>query len=300
MSSEGRWGFRAFNTPLMRTILPWLGLLNLALWALKAPLWGQDAVAYWFAGRSLLLGQPVYYSVPTQGTVGSFFYSPPIAQVLALGGFLSFVPWIFIWSALLFLTLRWLAGSRWLASTLLLIPIIPFELQVGNIHLLLAAALALGLGRHPTWLAALPFTKLIPVSLVYRPHLAPLVAALTVSVISFVIAPSLWFDWWRLISGLQPVWGANVIPIPWIPRLIAAVALAAWARRLDKGPAVIVASFATWLTIPVMWINSSVILLAPLAVPASRAWLEKHAQGLVGARPNLVTSPDSGLVASPR
>ncbi|HEX5591111.1 MAG TPA: hypothetical protein VFX65_12545, partial [Candidatus Limnocylindrales bacterium] len=106
---------------------------------------GVDAHAYWAADPL----DP--YGGTQPGGQDAYFYAPPFAQLL---GPLHALPWpwfIAIWTAVLTAALVWQAGL-WTGIVILLVPVFA-EMTVGNIHLLLAAAIVAGF-RWP-WLWAL-------------------------------------------------------------------------------------------------------------------------------------------------
>jgi len=120
-----------------------LGLLNT----------GVDAHAYWAA-------EPFDpYGGTRPAEQDAYFYAPPFAQIL---GPLHYIPWpwfIAIWTLLLTAAFIWQAWL-WAGFLVLMVPVFA-ELTVGNIHLLLGAAIVAGF-RWP-WLWALPLlTKVTP------------------------------------------------------------------------------------------------------------------------------------------
>lgn len=103
---------------------------------------GFDAWAYW----SVSLPHP--YTIAL-GDLGSFPYSPPVALLFDLFSALPWWVFLFAWTCLGIGTVLWL-GGRW-SLALFAFPPVAIELYHGNIHLLIAAATALGF-RHPwTW-----------------------------------------------------------------------------------------------------------------------------------------------------
>ncbi|MEO5918244.1 MAG: hypothetical protein ABIQ17_01650, partial [Candidatus Limnocylindrales bacterium] len=91
---EERWGLRVLANRRVRAILPWAGVLVLAIWTLKPPFWGSDAFAYWFNAGALWRGEPIYHATTTHGGLGYYFYPPPVAQILAPTSFLPFQVWV--------------------------------------------------------------------------------------------------------------------------------------------------------------------------------------------------------------
>lgn len=150
------------------------------------------------------------------------------------------------------------------------------ELYHGNIHLLLAAAIALGL-RHPWTWAFVLLTKVTPgIGLIWfavRREWRSLGIALGVTAvlvaISLVVDARLWGEW--VVDGLLPVAGEAVqqpnIAVPLVLRLPVAVLLVAWGARTDRRwtlPAGAV------LALPVLWISGLSILAAIPAIERLR------------------------------
>jgi len=94
------------------------------------------------------------------GTMGSFVYSPIAARLFQLDSLLPFWQFLWLWMALLVGTVLWLGGRRrWL--WILAFPPVALELYHGNVHLLIAAAIALGF-RYPVAWAFVLVTKVTP------------------------------------------------------------------------------------------------------------------------------------------
>lgn len=242
---------------------------------------GVDAHAYWAADPL----DP--YGGTSPGLQDAYFYAPPFAQVL---GPLHLLPWpwfIGLWTLLLTASLVWQAGL-WTGFAILLVPVFA-DLTVGNIHLLLGAAIVAGF-RWP-WLWALPLlTKVTPgIGLVWfvvrrewRNLAIALGATAAVSLVSFVLAPSLWFQWIGvLMDAARAPDFVFIIPIDFWIRAIAALALVSLGALTDRPWTVPVASM---LALPILWVNGMAMLVAvvPLvprlvgSTPASR-WLAARA-----------------------
>ncbi len=238
---------------------------------------GVDAHAYWAADPL----QP--YGAVRDGEQDAYFYSPAFTQLL---GPLHLLPWpwfIALWTLALTAALVWQAGL-WTGFVLLLVPVFA-DLTVGNIHLLMGAAIVAGF-RWP-WLWALPLlTKVTPgVGLLWfavRREWRNLAIALGASgvfaLVSFVIAPSLWFRWIEILgeTATGPDW-VFTIPVPLWARLAIAVPLVVWGARTDRLWTVPVAAM---LGLPILRVNGLAMLVAVIPfiprlvgeTPASR-WL---------------------------
>ena len=240
--------------------------------------WGLDAWAYWSV-------DPVHPYSQTVGSYGAFLYGPPIAQVFGVLGQLPWPVFLVGWTGLLIGVYLWMT-QRYALVLLGLFPPAILELINGNIHLLLAAAVALGF-RYPwTWSFVL-LTKVTPgVGLVWfavrrewRSLVIALGATALVAGVSFLLAPWMWREWIDLLiaeSG-KPL-APKAIPIPLMVRLPAALLLVAWGARTDRPWTVAVAA---WVAIPAMWWYSSVMLLAILPI---RRWQRTQA--------STITAPD--------
>lgn len=194
---------------------------------------------------------------------GAFHYTPPFVW---LAGPLKLVSWplaYWIWFAILFAVLIWLARDWTLAW--LAFPPVASELYHGNIHLLIAAALVLSI-RRPIAVAFLALSKVSPGVVVlwylvrrqWRNLAIGVGAAALVAGIAFVIAPGLWIDWVRHISS-ESTRAQNLIPIPLVVRLPIVAVLVIVAARLDRpwilAPAVV-------LALPLLWVHGLAVLVA--------------------------------------
>jgi hypothetical protein len=238
---------------------------------------GVDAHAYWAA-------QPLDpYAGVRPAEQDAYFYAPVFTQLL---GPLHALPWpwfIGLWTLLLTAALVWQAGL-WTGFVLFLVPVFA-EVTVGNIHLLIGAAIVAGF-RWP-WLWSLPLlTKVTPgigllwfaVRREWRSLGIALGATALLAGVSFVAAPGLWFRWLEVLSAASraPDW-VFIIPIPIWARIVPAIALVVWGARTDRRWTVPVASM---LAQPILWVNGLAMLVAVIALvphlvgstPASR-WL---------------------------
>ena len=245
------------------------GLLFLAyLFVFTAPqvqTFGYDAWAYW----NVQLPHP--YNVPLGG-LGSFLYSPPIALLFNLFSALPWWVFLWMWLAAMVGTIIWL-GGRWTLA-LLAFPPVALELYHGNIHLFLAAAVALSF-RYPwSWSFILLAKSTSGIGLLWfvvRREWRQLAIALGVTAAiaagSFLIAPALWSEWISFVSkDLQGTTSQSSVPVPLWLRLIIAAAVVIWGARTDRRWTVAV---ATAIALPVLWLAGFSVLLG--AVPGLRA-----------------------------
>jgi hypothetical protein len=216
---------------------------------------GIDARAYWGVDMT----HP--YVNSGVGDVSTYLYSPAFAQLLAPLSNLPFPVFDALWTVLLLVTFVWLVRPWPLAAVILILPVV-YELCVGNVHFLIAAAIVLGFRTPGTW--AFPIlTKITPaVGLTWFPvrrEWRALVIAVGVTaavvVVSFVLGPTAWWDW---IAFLLASPGRSELLIPRIVIAVLLVALGAATGRRWLVPV------AVWMSLPVVWINSWVILLATI------------------------------------
>jgi hypothetical protein len=244
------------------------GLLFAAyLFLVSAPrvgTFGYDAWSYW----SVSLPHP--YTIPL-GALGSFPYPPPIALLFSL---FKLVPWpvfVVLWTCLGIATVTWL-GGRW-ALALFAFPPVALELYHGNIHLLIAAAVAIGF-RHPVaWAFPLLAKPTVGVGLLWfvaRREWRPLATAVGVSsaavLVSLVVAPSLWGEWVAYAAAnINGTPGGPTVGLPLWLRLTLAAVIVVWGARTDRRWTVAVGAT---LALPVLWFAGLSVLIA--AVPSLR------------------------------
>ena len=224
---------------------------------------GFDAFPYW----AVNLEHP-YERIA--GQFGAFAYTPVAARLFAPASLLSWPAFWFTWTAILVGTVAWLGWRR--ALLVLAFPPVALELYHGNIHLLIAAAIALGF-RYPWTWAFVLLTKATPgVGLLWfgvRREWRSLAIALgttaVIAAVSFFVDGRLWREW--IVEGLLPVAGGSVaqphIEIPLAIRLPAAALLVGWGARTDRRWTV---PAAAALALPVLWIAGLSILAAIPAI----------------------------------
>ena len=214
---------------------------------------GLDTRAYW----QIDLAHP--YANSALGEVSTYLYSPAFAQIMAPFSNLAFPVFVAGWILAMTAICVWLVRPWPWAALILLLPI-TYELLVGNIHFLIAAAIVLGFRAPVAW--ALPvLTKITPaVGLLWFPvrgewrSLAVAVGTIAgVVLVSFVLAPQAWGDWIRFLLASP---GRSDLLVPRLAvASILVLAGAATGRRWLVPVAVLI-------SLPVVWVNSWVILLA--------------------------------------
>jgi len=223
---------------------------------------GVDARAYW----QIDLANP--YANSGVGDISTYLYSPAFAQVMAPFGALPFPVFFALWTAVAVAILVWLVRPWPWAVPILILPII-YELCVGNVHFLIAAAIVLGFRFPSTW--ALPIlTKITPGVgvgwfLVRREWRAFAIAVGTTAAIagvSFLLNPQAWEAW---IAFLLDSPGRSQLLVLRLAVAAVLVAVGAMTGRRWLVPV------AVWISLPVIWINSWVILLAVIRLRDSVA-----------------------------
>jgi len=220
---------------------------------------GFDAYAYW----SLDLADPY---PRTAGGLGAFTYTPVAARVFAPASLLPWPAFLWLWTAFLVGTVIWLGWRWWFA--VLAFPPVALEIYHGNIHLLMAVAIALGF-RYPAawWLVLL--TKVTPgVGLIWflvrrewPPFLVATLGAAGLAVVSYVVDRPLWDGWWASVTttaGGAPL-NQFSLPIPLPIRLALAGLVVTWGARTDRPWTVPVAAT---LGLPVLWPSGLALLAA--------------------------------------
>lgn len=229
---------------------------------------GFDAYAYW----SIDPLDPYRVGV---GGLGAFNYSPVIARLFQPFGLLDWLSFLWIWLALLLGTVIWLGERGHRVLWLLAFPPVALELYHGNVHLFLAAAIALGF-RYPWTWAFVVLTKVTPgVGLVWflvrrewRSLAIAVGATALIAGVSFALDRPSWEGWIALLRT-TPAGGSVAqfqIPIPLVVRLPASLALVAWGGLTNRRWTV---PLAATLALPVLWVSGFAICAAAVRRPGS-------------------------------
>jgi hypothetical protein len=219
------------------------------------PFPGGDVVDYYArAGDALRSGAQVYGGSP------GFFYGPPWAVGFAAVGWPG-AAWIHAVILCLDAVALWvIAGGDWRRlGWILWFPLIPFELAAGQLNLVVAAAIVAA-QRGSTWaLAAMALAKIWPVlALPPRYWRSFVVAAVAFALISLPWL-SLWPGWIETLLSRLPHPLGPVVPVPFVVRAVAAVALVALQRPWSRALAAVIAS-------PDLYWGQLVVLVAPLVL----------------------------------
>jgi hypothetical protein len=213
---------------------------------------GFDAFAYWSVDPANPYQTPV-------GGLSAFNYSPPIARLFGLFANLDWYSFLWLWLALLVGTVIWLGGRGPKMVWLLAFPPVALELYHGNIHLLMAAAIALGF-RYPWTWSFILLTKVTPgvgriwfaVRREWRSLMIARGATAAIVAASVAVDRSLWADWFGFLArtGAGTTVGQFEIAVPLWFRLPAALVLVAWGGLTDRRWTVVLAAT---LGLPILW-----------------------------------------------
>jgi hypothetical protein len=254
----------------------------LVLFTIFRPVPAGDAHAYW----AVDLANP--YSRPI-ATTDAFTYPPPAALFFSVLGHLPFQVFEAVWTLLIGFALLWLTGP--VALLVLVIPVVASDLYLGNLHVLLGAAVV-GSLRRPGLRAIPLLTKpTVGVGLLWfaaRGEWRRLATAVgltaVISAIAFVLAPGLWKAWidYVLATGVSPDVGtAYWVPIPLLVRLPVAALVVIWGARTNRPWTLPIAAM---LGLPVLWLVGLAMLTGAFALSA---WGPLHARAqawIVAAR----------------
>lgn len=227
---------------------------------------GYDAYSYWSIDLTDLYGR----TMSSNFTLGAFRYTPPIALLFAPLGLLPWWLFLWLWTATSVAILTWL-GGRW-TLVLLALPPIALELYHGNVHLLIAAAIALGFRFPWTWSFVL-LSKITPgigvlwfaVRREWRALGWALGATFVVAGVTFVAAPHYWREFVdSLLSNLDQPQPFS-IPPPAFIRIPFALLLVAWGARTDRPWTV---PIGATLALPIIWPHGLTVAVA--AIPFLR------------------------------
>jgi hypothetical protein len=227
---------------------------------------GFDAFAYWH----LDIEHPYALSA---GDFGAFTYTPAAARLFAPAALLSWPAFLTIWLGVLVATVVWLGWRR--SLMVLAFPPVAVELYHGNVHLLIAAAIAVGF-RYPVAWAFVLLTKVTPgVGLIWfavrrewRSLGIALGATAAITAVSLAIDGRLWSEWLNgaILKVAEGGVSQPTLPLPLLLRLPAAALLVAWGGLTNRKWTV---PAAAALALPVPWFSGLAILAAIPALDRS-------------------------------
>lgn len=234
-----------------------------------------DLHAYWMTRFG------ISYAASDPYMIGAYLYSPVFAQVLTPLTAMSFPLFAGIWTLLLVVTYVWLTG-RWAMPFLFSIAV-ALELYLGQIDILIAAAIVVGF-RYPAVWAFPLLTKVAPgIGLVWfvvrrewRNLAIALAATVAIASVSAFFSPTAWKGWFDFLlssAGQSPTIKGDYLAIPYLLRLPIAVGVIAWGARTDRYWTVPV---GVLIGMPILWVNMFSLLIAVIPL--------RHEPGLTPAR----------------
>jgi len=263
---------------LSRDLFLAIGIALVVLRLYNVPPWDAnilDLHAYWATRFG------VDYAGANPFQIGAYLYAPVFAQLLTPLTAMSFPLFAGIWTLVLLVTYAWLTG-RWALPLAVSIPV-ALELYLGQIDILIAAAIVVGF-RYPAAWAFPLLTKVAPgiglIWFVVRKEWRKLGIALATTVAiasdSALLAPGAWKGWFDFLVGSvvgpHSVDG-DYVAIPFAIRLPMAIAVIVWGARTDRYWTVPV---GVLLAMPILWFNVFSLLLAVIPL--------RHEPGLTPAR----------------
>jgi hypothetical protein len=259
---------RRLSRLLLRSLaIGWLVFWFIWLLSVRSTFVETDSQAYWGFDMGTL------YTGVHLGDQGAFLYSPLVAQLLAPFSALPYGVFYALLAAANLGALVYLLGWELAALSLFLVPV-SNEIARGNIHLLLALAIVIGMRRPAAWAAVL-LTKVTPgIGLLWfavRREWGALAIAIgttaVLTAVSFVFVPDLWRAWVTMLLSNSGATRPNaVLQVPVLPRLAVAAVLLAVGAWWNK-PAIV--PVAALLALPAIWVNSLSMLVA--IIPLWRA-----------------------------
>ena len=215
-----------------------------------------DALSYWLTDPA--------NPYPMNRVEYQFGYSPVVAQLWAPLFELPWQAFVLLFRVVEIVGLLVLAGP--LAGALIFTTPMASEVNAANINMLLGVVMVLGFRWPALWSIALLTKPSMGIGLLWfvfrgewRKAALPIAIAGALSLVSFVFAPHLWFQWvdW-VLHGTSPV-GEWPYPFPIWARLPISFLILIWAVRTNRPWAVVLASA---LSLPRLYFMSPAILVA--------------------------------------
>jgi hypothetical protein len=261
------WAPPPVYSPRLRAVVDGLTVAGIAWFLIATYVWGEaavntpfvDGLAYWSVDTT------APYDAASVGKAGSFLYTPLAATVFGIFGLLPQPVFVMAWALTIVGLSAWL-GRPWPRIWLILLLPLSREVLIGQLNMVMTAAIVLGFARPWLWALVL-LTKVTPgVGLLWfavrgewkRLGVALIATALLVAA-SFALTPDWWIDWLGLIGRDQSVAAHQ---LPWL-RYAAAAVIVAWGARTDRPWTVPLGAF---LALPVIYPDSFVFLAGCVAV----------------------------------
>jgi len=235
-----------------------------------------DEHAYWLAARRLIDGLPLYDPAATPVTPFAYWYPPVVAQVIVpIALVVPDAVFSIGWIVLMLGCLWWLAGRDPLvALALVAFPPVAIEFWFRNVHLILAVLIVLAVRNRPVLFAVGAAIKIAPgLGLAYelmRGHWrAAAIIALSGAVIlavSVVLSPESWREFVAILTSRGPADVSGFLPVPYVVRAGAGLALAVIAARLSRRVGEPLLVVAIVVALPTLWTTalSTLVAIVPL------------------------------------
>lgn len=227
-----------------------------------------DAYLFWAADARQLY--PIVW-----GLAGGYVYPPPLATFVDLVDPIGWPFFVIGWTTLCWFAL-WYCARSWVpvvvVASFIMVPVFGGNLVgllfMGNVQIVLAAAVVGSIRGWAGWSVVPILTKLVGISLVWyavrrewRNLSVAIGATAAVVATSFVLSPDPWFQFYTFITTNRieqsPI---ALVPIALPVRLSAAIVLVAWGGLTDRRWTVPIAAglavpaLYTWTFIPV-WVG---------------------------------------------
>lgn len=226
------------------------------IWIALSGQWFGDAHAYWVNTPTTMY---VDFHV---GYGNGYGYAPAFAQLLyPLHVALPWPVFSALWSAMLLGVLWWLLRGTSRAWALCLALLALPDVIIGNVHLLIAAAVVVGFSYPASWALVL-LTKVTPgvgllwfaVRREWQKLAVALGATIAIAALSLILDAGLWRDWIATLWANRNSQGPGVQIIPGLLiRLPIALIIAIWGAWTGRRWTVLAAVF---LAMPHLWIQS--------------------------------------------
>ena len=256
----------AGSAALVVWFIYWLYRTTSTLLRYQVPI-GQDIRIYYRAVQLWLHGgDPWSATIHFGHATFSFAGSPATLLVLAplavvLSERLFVVVWLALGGAAAFMTVRWLRLPFWW----LLFPPTVEALYSCNPQLVILALLLAGRGRAGAWADALAVAVKVYgfVPLIGERTVRRLIAAMSLSIVSLLIVPGLWLDYFRSLGAIsarlakESALGYSAFYFPGLLIPVVVVLVLLWLK--DRRA-------AAWLAVPAVW-PASEFHYSTLALP---------------------------------